>query len=238
MRDDIFKTKKDIVDFKFDKEVVLVFDDMVKRSVPGYEAIIQMIGLLTRTYGQDNSNYYDIGSSTGAVTMSMLLNNKNKNIKFIAIDKSKEMIAEFNKHFANKIANIESKCCDVKDISIENASIVILNLTLQFIDIKDRDNIINKIYQGMKPNGVLIVTEKIHSENKQEQELMTKMHTDFKRENGYDEIEIANKRQALENILQTESCEKHLNRLKRCGFNKNIKYFKCINFVSFLSVKL
>lgn len=237
MRDNIFKTEKDIVDFKFDKQVVKVFDDMVRRSVPGYETMIQMIGLIANTYGQNNSNYYDIGSSTGAVTMAMLMNNKNQATKFIAVDKSIDMVKEFNNNIANKIDNIEVKCGDIEDICIENAAIVVLNLTLQFIKKDNRDKVIKKIYQGLKPKGVLIISEKIHTSDQQEQALMTKMHMDFKRLNGYDEIEIANKRQSLENVLITESEADHLKRLKRCGFKRNMKYFKCINFISFLSVK-
>jgi len=237
MRDDIFKITDDITNFNFDKKVVAVFDDMVRRSVPGYETMIQMIGLMTRNYGQDNSNYYDIGASTGAVTMAMALNNKNKGVKFIAIDKSMEMVTQCNKNIVDKIGDIEVKCGDIKNICIENAAIVVLNLTLQFVDIKNRNSIIKKIYQGLKPNGVLIISEKIHSEDEKEQQLMTKMHMDFKRANGYNEIEIANKRQALENVLLTESSQKHLQRLQKCGFRKTINYFKCINFISFLSVK-
>lgn len=237
MRDNIFKNKNDIVNFSFDEKVVAVFDDMVKRSVPGYEVMIQMIGLITRNYGQDNSNYYDIGASTGAATMAMALNNKNKGVKFIAIDKSIKMVTQCSKNIIDKIDNIEVKCGDIDDICIKNAGIVILNLTLQFIDIKKRDSIIKKIYEGLKPNGILIISEKVHTEDTKEQNLITQMHTDFKRANGYNEIEIAKKRQSLENVLLTESSQQHLNRLNKCGFSKTIKYFKCINFVSFLSVK-
>ena len=94
MRDNLFNKQSDIADFRFDQEVVKVFDDMVRRSVPGYDSMIQMIGLIARMYGQDNTNYYDLGSSTGAITLSIALNNKSKNNQFFAIDNSKEMVEQ------------------------------------------------------------------------------------------------------------------------------------------------
>ena len=97
MRDNLFNHQTDIADFRFDKEVVEVFDDMVRRSVPGYDSMIQMIGLIARIYGQDNSNYYDLGSSTGAISLSIALNNKATNNQFFAIDNSEEMIRQCKK---------------------------------------------------------------------------------------------------------------------------------------------
>jgi len=237
MRDQLFSHQKDIVDFRFDEHVVSVFDDMVKRSVPGYEAMIQMIGLLTRTYGQDNSHYYDLGASTGATTLALALNNKCSNIRYIAVDNSEEMIAQCRKNLSDKVNNLEAICSDINDICIENASIVVLNLTLQFIGIDKRSKLIEKIYHGLRPGGALIISEKIHVEDEKEQSKLTKLHMDFKRANGYSELEIANKRQSLENVLLTETRETHLKRLSKCGFLTSSCYFQCLNFASFLSVK-
>ena len=237
MRDKLFNNNSDISDFRFDESVVAVFDDMVKRSVPGYEAMIQMVGLVARTYGKDHTNYYDLGSSTGAITLVLALNNKHKNSKFIAVDNSPQMVKKCQKNLSGKIDNFEIVCADIKDISIENASIVVLNLTLQFIDIEKRSKLLKKIYDGLIPGGALIISEKIHLNNKKNQEQLASLHIDFKRENGYSELEIANKRQSLENILVTESKQTHLERLKICGFKESSCYFQCLNFASFLSVK-
>jgi len=237
MRDKLFNNNSDISDFRFDESVVAVFDDMVKRSVPGYEAMIQMVGLVARTYGKDHTNYYDLGSSTGAITLALALNNKHKNNKFIAVDNSPQMVKKCQKNLLGKIDNSEIICADIKDISIENASIVVLNLTLQFIDVEKRSKLVKKIYDGLIPGGALIISEKIHLNNKENQEQLASLHLDFKRENGYSELEIANKRQSLENILVTESKQTHLKRLKICGFKESSCYFQCLNFASFLSVK-
>ena len=237
MRDNLFDKQTDIADFQFDQEVVKVFDDMVRRSVPGYDSMIQMIGLIARMYGQDNTNYYDLGSSTGAITLSIALNNKSKNNQFLAIDNSEEMVEQCKKNLQNKIANLQVVCDDINQVKIQNASIVVLNLTLQFIDVNLRSNLINKIYDSLEPGGILIISEKIHFDDSVTQNQITKLHMDFKKENGYSELEIANKRQAIENVLITETKEHHLNRLRECGFVETSCFFQCLNFVSFLSVK-
>ena len=237
MRDNLFNKQSDIADFRFDQDVVKVFDDMVRRSVPGYDSMIQMIGLIARMYGQDNTNYYDLGSSTGAITLSIALNNKSKNNQFFAIDNSKEMVEQCEKNLNSKVDNLQAICDDINQVQIESASIVVLNLTLQFIDVNLRFNLIKKIYDGLEPGGILIISEKIHFDDELTQNHITKLHLDFKKENGYSGLEIANKRQAIENVLITETKEQHLNRLRECGFVETSCFFQCLNFVSFLSVK-
>ena len=237
MRDNLFNANIDIADFRFDKEVVEVFDDMVRRSVPGYDSMIQMIGLIARMYGQDNTNYYDLGSSTGAISLAIALNNKHQKNTFFAIDNSEEMVSKCKQNLESKIDNLQATCADINQIHIENASIVVLNLTLQFIDVKDRSNLIKKIYEGLNPGGVLIISEKIHFEDKETQDKITNLHIDFKKENGYSELEIANKRQAIENVLITDTKAIHIERLKDSGFKDTSCFFQCLNFVSFLSVK-
>ena len=237
MRDKLFNSNSDISDFRFDESVVAVFDDMVKRSVPGYEAMIQMVGLVARTYGKDHTNYYDLGSSTGAITLALALNNKHKNNKLIAVDNSPQMVKKCQRNLSGKVDNFEIVCGDINDISIENASIVVLNLTLQFVDVEKRSKLIKKIYDGLVAGGALIISEKIHFDDKENQKQLARLHLDFKRANGYSELEIANKRQSLENILVTESKQAHLERLKLCGFRESSCYFQCLNFASFLSVK-
>ena len=237
MRDDLFKSHNDIANFRFDESVVEVFDDMVKRSVPGYDSMIQMVGLVARMYGKDNTNYYDLGSSTGAITLAISLNNNHKNNKFIAIDNSPDMVKKCQKNLSKKIDNLEVICEDINETTIQNASIVVLNLTLQFVEVSKRAPLLKKIYDGLNPGGVLIISEKIHFDDNENQKQITQLHLDFKRANGYSELEIANKRQAIENVLISENKKTHINRLKQCGFKEASCYFQCLNFASFLSVK-
>lgn len=237
MRDKLFQEKTDLVDFTFDKSVVNVFDDMVRRSVPGYQSMIEMLGLMVQTYGQDNSCYYDLGASTGTVSLALGLNNNHNNNHIIAVDNSPNMIKKCKTNIADKLSNFEAICINIEDICIDNASIVVLNLTLQFIKSQHRQALINKIYQGLNPNGVLIVSEKIHFDDAKQQNEATKLHLDFKRLNGYSELEIAAKRQAIENILITDNQQTHFERFKNAGFSQSFCCFQCLNFASFLAVK-
>ncbi len=237
MRDYLFSSKTDLVDFVFDAQVAKVFDDMVRRSVPGYQSMIEMIGLIAKTYGQDNTNYYDLGTSTGAISMALGLNNIHQNNRIIAVDNSVAMAQKCKTNLTGKITNFEVICADIMDICFENASIVVLNLSLQFIQVKHRQTLINAIYQGLNTGGVLLLTEKIHFNNPLKQQQITKLHLDFKRANGYSELEIATKRQAIENVLITDDKKTHFERFNKAGFSSSTCHFQCLNFASFLAVK-
>ncbi|BAS67233.1 carboxy-S-adenosyl-L-methionine synthase CmoA [Bathymodiolus septemdierum thioautotrophic gill symbiont] len=237
MRDDIFAKKNDLVNFTFDASVVNVFDDMVRRSVPGYQSMIEMIGLMVRKYGQDNSQYYDLGASTGATSIALGINNPHKNNRIIAVDNSVEMTKKCMENLTGKAGNFEVMCTNIQEVAIKNASVVVLNLTLQFINPEQRQTLIDGIYQGLNKGGVLIVSEKIHFDDVKKQAEMTQLHLDFKRANGYSEMEIAAKRQSIENVLITDNQSTHFKRFDDAGFAESLCHFKCLNFASFLAIK-
>ena len=237
MRDEIYKDKMDISKFTFDQKVVDVFDDMVLRSVPGYKQMIELIGLAGRTYPVINSNVYDLGCSTGAVTLSIASNLKSASVKIFSIDNSKEMIEQCRKNLSGTEANIQYICDDIKNIQLDNASLIVLNLTLQFINPKYRSDLIKKIFKSLLPGGALIISDKIIHENESINKSLIGLHESFKRENGYSETEIAQKRKAIEDVLIPESIEQHLKRLSDAGFKKPLVQMQCINFASFLAVK-
>ncbi len=237
MRDQIFGQENDLVNFTFDAQVADVFDDMVRRSVPGYQAMIEMIGLSVKTYGQDNTNYYDLGASTGATSVALSVNNPHTNNRIIAVDNSPSMVEKCRQNLALNEKNVDVICADINAINFENASIVVLNLTLQFISPKERQTLINKIYQGLNKGGALIVSEKIHFSDANKQQLMTNLHVDFKRANGYSELEIAAKRQSIDNVLITDDEKTHFHRFEKAGFSISTCHFQCLNFASFLAVK-
>ena len=145
--------------FQFDSSVVDVFPDMIQRSVPGYSAIISAIGLLASRFAQADSVCYDLGCSLGAATLSMRHKISQKNCKIIAVDNSSAMLSRCQNIIARDTAIIpvELVCSDIQDIEIHNASVVVLNFTLQFIPLADRDAFISKIYQGLRPDGILIL---------------------------------------------------------------------------------
>jgi len=237
MRDEIYKDKVDISKFTFDQKVVDVFDDMVLRSVPGYKQMIELIGLAGRTYPFINSNVYDLGCSTGAVTLSIASNLQSASVKIFSIDNSQEMLNQCSRNLLSTDANIQYICDDIENIQFENASLIVLNLTLQFINPKYRSDLIERIFKSLLPGGALIISEKIIHENEEINKSLINLHESFKRENGYSETEIAQKRKAIEDVLIPESIEQHLKRLSGAGFKKPLVQMQCINFASFLAVK-
>ena len=233
MRDDIFNKNIDLVDFSFDKNVVKVFDDMVRRSVPGYQNILEMIKLIATNYAQKNTNLYDLGCSTGATSLAL---SGIKNTQIIGVDNSIAMLDKCQNNLQN-IDNIQYICDDIANIEFKNASVVVLNLTLQFVAKDKRSALIDKIYQGLNKGGVLFIAEKVHFESPQTQDFFTNLHLKFKRENGYSELEIANKRQLLDDVLITDTPQIHLQRLSQLGFCSAKIITQNLNFYGFIAIK-
>ncbi len=228
----------ELVDFKFDQQTVDVFVDMINRSVPGYGSLIRLLSTFGK-HVKPNSNVYDLGCSLGSASLSLLQGVSHQQVKIIAVDSSLPMIESF-KQVLNKnhiAALFDCKHQDILDTPIDNASVVMMNLTLQFIAQKQRDALMAKIYNGLNKNGVLILTEKVmHPDETIEAELQ-KQHEQFKLENGYSKLEISQKRQALENVMILDSVDKHTKRLKKAGFKTVVPWFQAFQFVSLMAIK-
>jgi len=225
--------------FKFDETVVRVFPDMIQRSVPGYSAIISAIGLLAGRFAHEHSVCYDLGCSLGAATLSMRHQIKAENCRIVAVDNSPAMVTRFQEVLQKDQAPlaVEALCADIREVAIENASVVVLNFTLQFIPLEDRIGLLQKIYQGLLPGGILILSEKLKFDDDRQQELQTQMHHAFKKAQGYSDLEISQKRTALENVLIPETFIQHQSRLRQAGFSSAEVWFQYFNFASIIALK-
>ena len=225
--------------FRFDEQVVKVFPDMIARSVPGYELVVPMTGMLARRYAQPDTNIYDLGCSLGASSLAMSLAVRANGAKIIAVDNSRAMVNRLRDMIKDQQGGIpiEIHLENMLDTRIEKASVVVLNFTLQFLDREQRQALINRIATGMLPGGVLIVAEKICFENEHEQENQTNWHHDFKRTQGYSDLEIAQKRNALEDVLRPETESTHLERFKLAGLHRPCRWFQCFSFASYIAFK-
>ncbi|MFC0225750.1 carboxy-S-adenosyl-L-methionine synthase CmoA [Serratia aquatilis] len=226
-------------DWTFDERVAEVFPDMIQRSVPGYSNIISMIGMLAERFVQPGSQVYDLGCSLGAATLSMRRNIKVAGCNIIAVDNSPAMVERCRRHIDAFRADtpVEVIEADILDIHIENASMVVLNFTLQFLEPADRLRLLSQVYQGLRSGGVLVLSEKFSFEDENVGELLFNMHHDFKRANGYSELEISQKRSMLENVMLTDSVETHKARLNQAGFKHPEVWFQCFNFGSLIALK-
>ncbi|MEA3638640.1 MAG: carboxy-S-adenosyl-L-methionine synthase CmoA [Lamprobacter sp.] len=233
-------------DFVFDERVARVFADMIARSVPGWAELLRLIGLIGARLAQPGSRIYDLGCSLGATSASLLArlpapgfaagaSRAPDAISLYAIDRAPAMIAELRQRLATEIAagRLQPICADLLDVRIEDASLVVMNLTLQFVDPRHRWALLRRIRAGLRPGGALILAEKIAISD--DDGLLADLHADFKAAQGYSQLEIARKRSALEQVLIPDSPAEHLARLNEAGFSRVQPFFQCLNFVAWIA---
>lgn len=237
--DEIFSTPRHTETFKFDHKVAEVFPDMISRSVPGYNEIIQGIGFLANQFVQENSIVYDLGCSLGAATLSVREQVETKHYEIIAIDNSPAMVERCQKHLSAFRSPVKTTICqaDILDFDYQSASLIVINFTLQFLDKSSRSTLLKRLYTILQPGGALILSEKLAFDDEEISQLFTQQHHLFKKQNGYSELEISQKRAALENVLIPETLEKHYTRLEEAGFAHIHSWFQQLNFVSLIAIK-
>ncbi len=238
--DEFFKDEiKKVSDFKFSNKVAKVFDDMVSRSVPFYSEIQRMISEIAADHIQPGTNVYDLGCSTGTTMIGMDTMIPD-DVKFIGLDDSKEMLqkcdqklkeAGFKRPYDLIEANMQ------EGFKIENASVAVLCLTLQFIRPISREKVLKTIYDGLQPGGVLILAEKILAEESQFNRNFIKYYYNMKRRNNYSEMEISQKREALENVLIPYKLSENILMLRDAGFSHCEVFFKWYNFSGLIAIK-
>ena len=248
--DNIYATPEiNLVDFAFDQRVVDVFPDMIRRSVPAYETIVPLAALvaarsipssLTRTRVSDNrrSAIYDLGCSRGATTAA-LLSYAPETMRVIGVDNSPQMITAARDGIAAlasqaAASRVEWRCENIQDTLIEDAAAVVMTYTLQFIPPAEREAQLTRILNGLHPGAPFVYAEKVVLDHAPTQAWADAVHHEFKRANGYSELEVAQKRQAIEKVMIPESVGTHLNRLERLGFERTSLWFQCLNWAAFI----
>ena len=239
-KDSIFKVGNfNDLTFTFNEEVTEVFEDMIDRSVPGYTSSLRLIENLSRKYFIEGTHCYDLGCSLGASSMSLMKAMGKREGKVFAIDNSPAMIAACEQKCADltKTGKVKFIKQDVNEAQIDKASVVVINFVLQFLNSKDRDGLLKKLFLGMKQGALLILSEKIHFDNKFRNQTIYNLHHQFKSNNGYSKMEISRKRDALEGVLVTDLETLHLQRLESIGFKKVRKVMTNLNFMTLVAEK-
>jgi len=151
-----------VEDFVFDANVAAVFPDMIARSVPGYRLVAALSGIIAARYAKRDGAVYDLGCATGAALLSAHARIEDATVKFIGVDFAAPMLEKCRANLAGVIdpARLKLVRGDARDAAIDNADVVILNFTLQFIAPADRLDLLRRIYAGLNPGGALIVAEK------------------------------------------------------------------------------
>lgn len=227
-----------VKDFVFDAEVVTVFDDMIGRSVPLYFEAQKATARLAAELLPPGGVVYDLGCSTGATIIELWPLLKDRSVEIVGIDESTEMLARCREKLnAKQIGNVILRQEDITQTKFERASAVILNYTLQFVDPQKRLELLSRCVEGMLPGGVLLLSEKLRQIDSSLQKVVTDLHHDFKRLNGYSELEIAQKREALENVLIPLTIDENAELLRQAGFRKVELILKWYSFGSFVAFK-
>ncbi len=234
-KDDLFSVPyAQIKSFAFDEKVVAVFPDMIKRSVPGYDTILKGIAMLAMKYTQPNTRVFDLGTSLGAVALTIDQAVGPLEIEIMAVDISKPMLTGLGKKLDaidlnNRLIPV---CQDVSSIDITNACLVVSNFTLQFMPRDSRVGVCENIYKGLNKGGAFVLSEKVMSS-----ELLVDYYHGYKKVNGYSDMEIAQKRQALEDSLRPDDLQVWIDRLYKIGFSQVEVWFRAFNFISLVAVK-
>lgn len=230
---------KQASDFKFGKKVATVFDDMVNRSVPFYQEIQRMISEIAADHAVAGTDIYDLGCSTGTTIIGMN-ENVDPSIRFVGVDDSREMLDKcklklehigFTRPYELVLADLNGQ------VNVSNASVTVLCLTLQFIRPMFREKILKRIYDGLVPGGILILVEKILAEESRFNRDFINYYYNMKRRHSYSEMEIAQKREALENVLIPYKLSENILMLKEAGFGHCEVFFKWYNFSGIIAQK-
>ena len=237
----VAKPRDRVDDFSFNSEVTAVFDDMLDRSVPFYREIQRMTAELCADFAQPGTNVYDLGCSTCNSFLNIdRVMKPDAGVSFVGVDYSEEMLAKargkleaakFARPYSLQVGDLDA------GVSVENASVAMLVLTLQFVRPLHRERLVRAIHQGMTDNGCLILVEKVLGENSTFNRLFIEHDYEMKKRNGYSELEIAQKREALENVLVPYRLEENKELLKACGFRHTDVFFKWYNFCGMIALK-
>ena len=230
--DSLYAAPRDAGQFRFDAEVADVFQDMVERSVPGYASLIHGIAVLGGKYARAGATCYDLGCSLGTAARALEARMGPEH-PVLAVDSSPDMIARCP-HISG--SSVQYRCADIRETELEAADVVVLNLTLQFLPPEDRLPLLRRVAQALHPGGALILSEKIRFDNSMEGRVQ-KHYENFKRAQGYSELEISQKRTALEQVLVRDSLATHRKRLAEAGFDSVTVWFQCLHFTSMLAIR-
>jgi tRNA (cmo5U34)-methyltransferase len=237
--DELYSSGRVVEDFSFNDRVADVFDDMLDRSVPFYrEVIAAMADIIGRT-ARPGSVIYDLGCSTGSTLIELARRLPESDFRFIGIDNAPAMIDKARDKAAmyGKSGVMEFQLDDITTCELPGADIILCNYTLQFIRPLRRPEFTARLHQALADGGLLFISEKVICDHSRLNRTFIDIYHDFKRRQGYSELEIAAKREALENVLIPFSVQENIDLLTGAGFGRVETFFRWINFVSFVGIR-
>ncbi len=238
-RDELYREGGVASDFVFSEPVAEVFDDMLDRSVPFYREVIAMTAGLLASRLQQSDLVCDLGCATGATLLVLARDLEALDLRLVGVDNSPAMLDKARRRAASygQAARINFQEADISSFEAQQAGAVICNYTLQFLRPMQREPLLRRIWQSLRPGGVLILSEKVICHDPRLNRDFIGLHHGFKKSRGYSELEIARKREALENVLVPFSIPENLELVEKTGFSSVESFFQWFNFASFVAVK-
>lgn len=229
---------KNSATWKFDENIVPIFDDHVRKHVPFYDELHQLITDISGWFLEDLTNVYDVGTSIGEVIANIQHSYPDRKLNIYGIDNSYFMAEKAAKLFKDDI-NVTIMHGDAVNntFKIENASLVTSVLTLQFIKEKYRQSLVDRIYEGLNPGGGFILVEKVIGSSAKFNEIWVETYHEMKVRNGVTEKDVIDKSRAIRGILKPLTVDENINMLQKAGFEKIDTFFKWGNFAGFLAIK-
>jgi len=222
--------------WKFDSVVASEFDDHVKKSVPFYDQIQDMVCELSDWFIGDNALVYDLGAATGTTIAKLQQHNKHENVRYVLIDYSKDMLGKAKENLKG-LDNNHFLPCDISDARIHDASLVVCLYTLHFVKPEKRAAILEEVYRGLKDGGALLLVEKIYGSSAFIDSIYTELYHDLKRKQGLTPLEIENKAISLRGVLKPYTVKRNVEMLEAAGFKEIETFFRCWNFVGIIAIK-
>ena len=222
--------------FSFDENVARVFDDMISRSIPLYADVQRSVPVLAQLLDHDTIKVVDLGCSTGTSLIHLARSLPDRQLELIGVDNSESMLEKCREktEALHLKEQIQTYCGDIRTFEFEQASIVLMNYTLQFVDVQARPEILARIRQSIRPGGFLMVSEKVIHQQPAVDDALVELYFEFKRRQGYSELEISRKRDALENVLVPLTIDGNRQLFEQAGFERVEVLLKWFNFATFV----
>jgi tRNA (cmo5U34)-methyltransferase len=236
--DRIFAASIAAADFIFDSQVSAAFDDMARRSLPGYRQVIAMGGQLLASFLKEGDTVCDLGCATGETMIALSRQLPRRRLRWLGLDSAPAMIGKAQEKASLAAADdCRFIVADIMDYAYPVCGAFILHYTLQFIRPMRRPAFLARLFQALRPGGVLLLSEKVILHDRRLNRQFIARYLEFKKERGYSELEIAQKREALENVLVPFSINENLTMLRQAGFAEAAVFCQWFNFASFIAVK-
>lgn len=229
---------KDLASWSFDSNVPKNFDNHVTKSVPGYLDGHNLISLYSDFFiNLPSKRIYDIGSSTGSLIEKIQSRHSKKDIEYIGIEPSLEMVKISQERKYEHPSQVEFIQDYISNVSLKSASFITSYYTIQFISPGIRQKIFDQIYNSLDWGGGFCFFEKVRAPDARFQDYSTQTYNEFKLDNGYDLSEIMSKTRSLKGILEPFTAKANEDYLSRAGFKDFDIIFKSICFMGWIAIK-